>query len=294
MEANSKWQVSGGAAELYEENLVPVIFIPWAQELLNRAELIVGEAVLDAACGTGIVARMASDLVGPDAKVVGADINAGMLTVARSKSKEEGKQIDWVEADVGSLPFGDASFDAVFCQQGLQFFPDKISALKEFRRVLTVSGRCVICVAQSLEHNPLMNGQIEILTRYIGEDAANAIRAVCSLSDSSMIHDLFAEAGFPKSTLRVSHSPCGTRTAKLLWQGTCPQRLPQTRSQSCQKRRGRSFFGISSIPLAPTMTAKPWHSRMSLMLYTRAYESGIQPGKATIQNRYKDSIAIAL
>jgi len=211
MEVNSKWQVSGGAAELYEENLVPVIFIPWAQELLNRAELVSGEAVLDAACGTGIVARMASDRVGPDAKVVGADINAGMLTVAKSKSKEEGKQIDWVKADVGSLPFNDASFDAVFCQQGLQFFPDKVSALKEFRRVLKPTGRCVICVAQSLEHNPLMNGQIEILTRYIGEDAANAIRAVCSLSDSDMIHDLFAEAGFSEIniesvTLTLRHS----------------------------------------------------------------------------------------
>lgn len=196
MEANSKWQVSGGAAERYEENLVPVIFIPWAQELLNRAELVVGEAVLDAACGTGIVARMASDRVGPDAKVVGADINTGMLTVAKSKSEEEGKLIDWVEADVASLPFGDASFDAVFCQQGLQFFPDKLSALKELRRVLSPGGRCVICVARSLEHNPLMNGQIEILTRYIGEDAANAIRAVCSLSDASMIYDLFDQAGF--------------------------------------------------------------------------------------------------
>ncbi len=211
MEANSKWQVSGGVAERYEENLVPVIFIPWAQELLNRAELIVGEAVLDAACGTGIVARLASDRVGPDAKVVGADINAGMLNVAKSKSEEEGKLIDWVEADVGDLPFGDASFDAVFCQQGLQFFPDKLSALKEFRRVLSLDGRCVICVAQSLEHNPLMNGQIEILTRYIGEDAANAIRAVCSLSDSSMIHDLFAQAGFSKIdiesvTLTLRHS----------------------------------------------------------------------------------------
>ena len=97
METNSKWQVSGGAAERYEENLVPVIFIPWARELLNRAELIAGEAVLDVACGTGIVARMASDLVGSDAEVVGADINAGMLTVARSKSKEEGKLIDWIE-----------------------------------------------------------------------------------------------------------------------------------------------------------------------------------------------------
>ncbi|OUS07822.1 hypothetical protein A9Q96_04785 [Rhodobacterales bacterium 52_120_T64] len=211
MEANSKWQVSGGAAERYEENLVPVIFVPWAQELLNRAELIVGEAVLDAACGTGVVARMASDRVGPDAKVVGADINVGMLNVAKSKSEEEGKLIDWIEADVGSLPFGDASFDAVFCQQGLQFFPDKLSALKEFRRVLSLSGRCVICVAQSLEHNPLMNGQIEILTRYIGEDAANAIRAVCSLSDSNMIYDLFAQAGFSEIniesvTLTLRHS----------------------------------------------------------------------------------------
>lgn len=192
MEDSVRWQVSGDAAERYEVNLVPVIFVPWAEELLRRAVLRRGEAVLDVACGTGIVARMASEAVGEGARVTGADINGGMLAVAARIAPE----IEWVNASADALPFGDASFDAVFCQQGLQFFPDKAGALSEFRRVLRPGGRAVLCVARELEVNPLMSSQVAALTRHFGEDSAKSIRAVCGFPDADVIEGLFHKAGF--------------------------------------------------------------------------------------------------
>lgn len=196
MNSNTEWQLSGTAAERYERYLVPTIFIPWAENLLARAAPQERENVLDVACGTGIVARMAAEATGPQGRVVGADLNNGMLDIARAKSSEAGKTIEWIEADVASLPFDDASFEVAICQQGLQFFPDKLTALKEIRRVLRPGGRCVICVARSLEHNPLMRAQVEALTRHINAEAAAAIRAVCGLSDADEIQRLFGGAGF--------------------------------------------------------------------------------------------------
>lgn len=196
MQTNDKWQVSGGAAERYEANLVPVIFIPWALELLKRANLEPGETVLDTACGTGIVARLAASVVGPKGRVVGVDLNGGMLEVARRNSSDLPCPSDWIESDVTALPFDDDSFDALFCQQGLQFFPDKPAALKEFRRVLKTGGRCLVCVAREADQNPLMASQIAALTTHLGPEAAMAIRAVCALNEPMEISSLFEGADF--------------------------------------------------------------------------------------------------
>ena len=196
METNTKWQLSGTAAELYENYLVPTIFIPWAQELLVRARPQVGNDILDVACGTGIVARMAKGRVGDQGRVVGVDLNGGMLEVARAISLAANANVEWIESDVGNVPLADDSFDIAFCQQGLQFFPDKIGALGEIRRLLRPSGRCIVCVAQELEKNPLMRSQVEAITKHINAGAAGAIRAVCVLSDGDEIKNLFIAAGY--------------------------------------------------------------------------------------------------
>ena len=196
MKSNAKWQLSGSAANLYESYLVPTIFIPWANHLIERAQPQSGEYVLDVACGTGIVARLVKDKVGKEGRVVGVDLNADMLNVARSISIASKVNIEWIEADVGNVPLPDNSFDIAFCQQGLQFFPDKIGALTEIRRLLRPNGRCVICVAQELKKNPLMRSQVEAITEHINAEASTAIRAVCALSDGEIISKMFLQAGF--------------------------------------------------------------------------------------------------
>jgi ubiquinone/menaquinone biosynthesis C-methylase UbiE len=104
-----------------------------------------GERVLDVACGTGIVARLAAAAMGTG-HVVGLDINRGMLAFARSQSAGPRLQIEWHEASALDLPFPDTSFDLILCQLGLQFFPDQPRALREMIRVLVPNGRLALSV----------------------------------------------------------------------------------------------------------------------------------------------------
>jgi ubiquinone/menaquinone biosynthesis C-methylase UbiE len=175
---------------------VPVIFVPWAQHLLSKAVPQEGENILDVACGTGIVARMAKSRVGPSGNVAGVDLNSGMLNVA--KSIVGSSRINCIEADVGNIPLESKSFDKAYCQQGLQFFPNKVGALKEIHRLLRSGGKCLVVAAQSLEQHPLMNSQVAALTKHIDANAAAGIRAVCSLPNGNEIAEYFKEAGFDK------------------------------------------------------------------------------------------------
>ncbi|HLL50277.1 MAG TPA: methyltransferase domain-containing protein, partial [Thermomicrobiales bacterium] len=140
MNDHEPWQLTGNAAELYERYLVPTITGVWAADLVRRAALQPGERVLDVACGTGIVARLAAEQVGAQGVVVGLDLNTAMLDVARALPSPAGAPITWTEASVLAMPFPDATFDVVVCQLGLQFFPDRPQALQEMRRVLVSRG----------------------------------------------------------------------------------------------------------------------------------------------------------
>src|SRR5690348_2753575 len=125
------WQVAAEAAELYQRHLVPAVTAGWAADLVDRAGLWRGQRVLDVACGTGVVARAAAERVGRTGRATGIDINAGMLAVARSLRPCRGAAIGWCQGSALHLPFPDASYDAVLCQLGLQFFPDRPAALAE-------------------------------------------------------------------------------------------------------------------------------------------------------------------
>ncbi|GHF69524.1 methyltransferase domain-containing protein [Seohaeicola zhoushanensis] len=183
-------------ADRYETTLVPVIFRPWAQELIRRAAPRTGEHVLDLACGTGAVSQELLRAGVEPGSLTGADISAGMLAVARRKAEEAGIASDWVEAEAGQLPFVEGRFDLAFCQQALQFFPDRPAALRELRRVLRPGGRVAFCVSTDLEKNPLLVAQAATLDTHAGPDAGAAVRAICGLPDGAEIGALFEGAGF--------------------------------------------------------------------------------------------------
>ena len=125
MSDQSQWQVAGSAPENYERALVPAVFGPWAPQVIALANPKSGQRVLDVACGTGVVARLAAARVGGSGNVVGLDLNPGMLAVAASiaaKAPPASAPITWREASATNMPFTDASFDIVYCQLGLQFF----------------------------------------------------------------------------------------------------------------------------------------------------------------------------
>ena len=134
------------ASAPYERVMVPAVFGPWAKDLLDTVALAAGTRVLDVACGTGIVARLAASQVGPTGRVVGLDTNEAMLAVARAQPQPTGAHVEWRQGDATKLPFPDAEFGAVLCQQGLQYVPDRAAALREMKRVLASGGRLGLSV----------------------------------------------------------------------------------------------------------------------------------------------------
>ena len=167
MSTSPQWQFVGNVPENYERYLVPSIFAPWALDLIEAAALRPGERVLDIACGTGIVARTAARTLGGGASVVGLDLSAPMLEAARSAAKAEGVSAEWKEGSAVKLPLADATFDVAFCQQGLQFFPDRPTALREMYRILAPTGRLVLSVWREIERSPGFAVLADALTRHI-------------------------------------------------------------------------------------------------------------------------------
>ena len=191
-----QWHViHGSQADAYEKFLVPAIFAPMAADLVVLAAPRSGERVLDIACGTGIVARLAARRVGTAGRVAGVDLNPSMLEVAARESSSSRPSIDWLEARAESVPLDAESFDLVLCQQGLQFFPDRLAALREMRRLLAQGGRVLISVWRDVGRGfDVLAGA---LGRHISADAGGALaRGPASLRDGDELSALVRQAGF--------------------------------------------------------------------------------------------------
>lgn len=188
--------------ETYERSMVPAVFRPWAERLVKFADLRIGERVLDLACATGIVARVAAPGVGEKGSVTGLDLLAGMLEVARAASDDVRPAIEWVEGNAMEMPFPNGSFDVVLCQQGLQFFPDKVVALEEARRVLVPRGRLIVSVWAQIEHSPGVAALQRALERHAPE-VAGFLPVVFSLSDPQVLSDYVTQAGFKEVSVKT-------------------------------------------------------------------------------------------
>lgn len=203
----------GTGPENYERFFVPTIGEPLARDLVASANLAPGERVLDVACGTGVVARLAAERVGATGAVAGLDVNADMLKVARSVSAA--LPIEWHESSAESMPLPDDSFDVVLCQMGLQFIPDKVAALREMRRVVRPGGRVVINL-------PTPNAFFEVLENVMARHVTGGaafVGKVFSLNNSAEIERLFRAAGFNDVVTRADSPTLGLPTPQeFLWQ----------------------------------------------------------------------------
>lgn len=192
-------QVKSTAAEVYEEFFLPALFFEWAPRVAEAVELSSGQAVLDVACGTGVLTCEAAKRVEPGGTVTGLDCNEAMLAVARGKAPN----IEWRLGQAESLPFADHAFDAVVSQFGLMFFRDRITAIKEMWRVLRPGGRLAVAVWDTLEHAPGYAAMAVLLQRLFGDRIANELRAPFVLGDSETLRSLFMHAGIPKLEIRT-------------------------------------------------------------------------------------------
>lgn len=187
-------------AELYEQFYGPAMFQPLTEVFVPFAKPKQGEPVLDLACGTGLVARHVAPLVGAGGKVVAVDINPVMLALARKLPAPAGAAIEWLEGDALAVDLSAYKFDLVLCQQGLQFFADRLAALKRMQNLISPGGRVALVAWQEIEKHELLNEFAVVESRHLATLGVkyDDLIAPFSLSDGEYIRALLAEAGFSK------------------------------------------------------------------------------------------------
>jgi len=173
--------------EIYERVLVGPLFRPFAEQLVTRVAPVRGDSVIDVACGTGIVARVARERLGSEARIVGVDVAPAMLAVARTADPT----IDWRQGDAVALPVTE-QFTVLTCHQGLQFMPDKAAAILEMRRVLAPGGRIAVATWCSLDDLPGMRELNAVAERHVGP----VVDSRHSLGDGKALKSLLVAAGF--------------------------------------------------------------------------------------------------
>ena len=198
--------------EIFEQGLVGPLFRPWVDPLLDEVRLATGDRVLDVACGTGIVARVARERLGGAAAIVGVDVSAPMLAVARRVAPS----IDWREGDAGALPRRDGEqFDVVLCQQGLQFFPDRAAAAREMHRALADGGRLAVSTWRRDDETPFWRELRRVAERRLGP----IVDRRYSFAESAPLEALIRDAGFrdvrSKTVTRPIHFDDGSVFVRL-------------------------------------------------------------------------------
>ena len=152
------------------------------------------------------MARAAAKRVGSAGRVVGVDLNPGMIAVARSLPATSDAPIEWLERSALDLRLENASFDVVLCHQGLQFFPDKASALQEMRRVLDHGGRLALSVWNSNSIGVYTGAVSEALVRFVGQEVADRFAASRKAPTSAELHRLATDAGFSAVDVSLSRT----------------------------------------------------------------------------------------
>lgn len=198
-------------AEAYQAYYGPALFEPLSERVLALAAPSPGEAVLEVASGTGILTRRLAAAVGPAGRVLGVDVNPAMVEVAERLGG--GAWIEYRQGDGTALALPDGGFDAVYCQQGLQFFPDRAAGAREMRRVLDPGGRAIVVTWHGLDAHLLFAALADAEEPHLAAVGVHVDRdelvAPFSLGDGQELAELLGAAGFSQVQLhQVSIDAC--------------------------------------------------------------------------------------
>ena len=189
---------TGSIPELYERFLVPLIFQPYAVDLADRVASIGPETVLEVAAGTGAVTRAIAARLPADVAITATDLNQPMLDFAASLAARD--SVRWQQADALNLPFEDGEFDAVVCQFGVMFFPDRVRAYAELLRVLRPAGTLLFNLWDDIAHNEVPKVVNDSVAMAFAHDPpAFLARTPHGYHDTDLIRRELASAGFSGS-----------------------------------------------------------------------------------------------
>jgi ubiquinone/menaquinone biosynthesis C-methylase UbiE len=191
--AGSESPFKHSTPDLYDRFMGPLLFEPFAKIVAERAARFGPARILEIAAGTGIVTRALHEAV-PTATIVATDINPAMLAHAAQQVRSE--LVSFEPANAQELPFDSDAFDLVICQFGIMFFPDKIAANREARRVLRPGGRYLLATFDALEQNPVPKAAGEAVASLFAQNPRYMERGPFSYTDAQAIEDDLRAAGF--------------------------------------------------------------------------------------------------
>ncbi len=189
---------TGSIPRLYETHLVPLIFEPYAADLANRLASRSVTRVLEIAAGTGVATRSLASVLPDNVSIVATDLNQPMLDQAAAIGTK--RPVEWRQADAMQLPFRDGMFDAVVCQFGVMFFPEKSRAFSEARRVLRSGGVFIFNVWDRIEENEFADTVTTALESLFPKDPPRFLaRTPHGYYDHATIERDLANGGFTAS-----------------------------------------------------------------------------------------------
>lgn len=189
---------NGSIPQLYHNYLVPLIFVPYAADMAQRLASRSVARILEIAAGTGVVTRALASMLPKHVDIVATDLNQAMLDQASILGTQ--RAVEWRQADAMQLPFADGSFDAIVCQFGVMFFPEKTKAFSEARRVLKHGGVFIFSVWDRIEENEFADTVTTALESIFPNDPPRFMaRIPHGYYDIQTIQQDLADSGFMKS-----------------------------------------------------------------------------------------------
>jgi len=215
---------AGSIPKLYDDYLVPMIFAVYADDIARRVAALSPSTLLEIAAGTGAVTRAVAAALPRGIRYVATDLNEPMLAIAAQRQADDDR-ITWRQADGMALPFDDAEFDVVCCQFGAMFFPERVRAYGEVKRVLKPGGTFVFNVWDRIEDNALTHEATMALGTMFPDDPPRfMIRTPHGYYDRDVIRSDLERAGFRDIAIEtrseISHAPSADYVAIAVCQGT--------------------------------------------------------------------------
>lgn len=222
--------------QYYNDCVGPLLFDPFAADLVQRLPELPPGDVLEIACGTGLVTRRLRERLSPSLRLVATDLSKSMLDYARAKLDDR-EGIEWREADALRLPFEDNGFGAVVCGFGIMFVPDRQAALQEARRVLSEGGILLFNVWDGIEHNPHALANAAVVEAMFPDDPEMKFRMPYDMNDPGLLRRLLAGARFRETRIETKRIAIEGASARSIAtgqiRGTPRLALIERRGVSC-------------------------------------------------------------